>query len=115
MHNHEASTGRWLSRKGFGKETALPSGWRKAVHPGWQRKVGTCAAGWGGLGQIRARAAGQQCGATATQASKRLAAATVTSSFFSSVEEPSQKKGELLGLLVVSEDHFFVSVPFTPC
>lgn len=42
MHSHEASTGRWLIRKEFWKEIALPSGLREAMNPNWQGRVGTC-------------------------------------------------------------------------
>ena len=56
----------------------------------------------------------QQCTEIAPPYSKRLVAATMNSSLFSSVEKSQHTpKRELLGPFVVSRDHFLVSVPFT--
>lgn len=66
------------------------------------------------MGRKSVEATGQQCTATAPLDSKRVAAATVNSSLFSSVEKSQHtQKRELLGPFVVSRDYFFVSVPFT--
>lgn len=94
MHSHEASTGRWLMRKGLWKEVALASGLRKAMNPNWQRRVGACLLRGEGRGRTPAKAVGQQCRAMAPQESKRRAAATGNSSLFSSVEESQHRKKE---------------------
>lgn len=70
--------------------------WLQESSESWVANKGGHLCCWvGRAGQTSARPAGQQCTAIAAWASKRLAAATVNSSFFSSVEEPTQEKGEL--------------------
>lgn len=117
MHSHEGHTDRWFIKKGFWKEIALPSGLKKAMNPSWQRRAGACFFGGEGRGRTSAKAVGQQCTVLAPPDTKRLAAAAMNSSPFSSVEKSQhrkkKKKRELLGLFVVSGGHFFVSVPFT--
>lgn len=107
MHSHEASTGRWLIRKEFWKEVALPSGLREAMNPNWQGRVGTCFSWWWGQRQNKCKGSGAAMQSDCPQDSKRLVAPTVNPSLFSSVDRANTQRRELLGLFVVSRDHFF--------
>lgn len=115
MHSHEASTGRWLIRKEFWKEIALPSGLREAMNPNWQGRVGTCFSwGWGQR-QNKCKGSGAAKQSNCPQDPKRLVVPTVNPSLLAAWKTANTQRREFSVYLLSPGTTSFVAVPFILC
>lgn len=104
MHRCEARIGRWLIRKGFWKEIALPSGSRQAMKPSCQGRVDTCCSWCWGQDRTSAKATRQavQTYCLPPQDSKSLVASNVSLSLFSSVKNSKHRIKENFSVYLLS-------------